>query len=163
MESSRCLLVCSLLCKKGGKERGAGVPQGFASAERAARCLLYKINLGRPTPTQTPSEGAKPPTRRLFPRPASHLASYFQKFLCFRESLSIFPPSLSSPHLLPLCPCPRRSQKPLCAQLLARSCAEPCGAVQGTPLAEGRSGGLSPVPPNRDPYPPPRHRSCPSC
>lgn len=134
--------------------RGEG---GAGGAGQAVCCLLYENNRGGKQPRPL-SEGAKPPPRRRFPRPASHLAAYFQKFLCFRESFSIPPPP----------PSPRTSSHFAPALSKASLCpaagAELCGAARsgaGDSAGPRGAGAATPGgPPAGPPIPaPPRHQS----
>ena len=146
--TSKALGVCLLLrsfVRKGERRRGrGGVCSGLALRSRPAAVCFTKIVWGNPT--TSPQRRLKPPPRRSL-RPASHLVSYFQKFLCFRESFSIpSAPFALPPHLLPLRPCPRRSQKPLCAQLPARSGAELRGGSQRQRIPGTPEPGPTPTP-----------------
>lgn len=138
----------------GERAVGAGNRGGLA----APSSWPYKNNSGggwgeiKPTPkAKRRSEAA------ASPRPRSRLSAYFQKFLCFRESLCFPPPSFSPPRTSSLSAAAHGALKSSsvlgCLRGAARSGAERRG---GSPRGPGCSGSLSRGPPNRsDPPRPP--------
>ncbi|XP_053944182.1 homeobox protein Hox-B3 isoform X3 [Cuculus canorus] len=151
-----CLFVGCFVRKKERREESR---QPFGLQSRLFALCFTKIIQGKTTATLA---RRTKPTARRFPSPASHLASYFQKFLCFRETLSILSPLPLSPrtssHFAPAHGSLKSLSVPSCRRGAARRGAEGRG---GSQRAEGD---LSSGPPSRDPHPgTARHPSRPGC